>query len=180
MVKCCRWGWLVREGDTESEARIKTIMFPFTLALLALHVFLISQELTGTNQLINLIGNAIEAIAGVFFMGGVLSNVIRVGYLLDMLLVLGAVGIMFMDIGDATRSYPFRAWTLCVLSLDCALIFQRDHIPRYIITLVLLQNVAVQAESVERFGLFEAGYWGTAGVEISACNCASPPCSISP
>eukprot|EP00756_Hemistasia_phaeocysticola_P016065 Hpha_TRINITY_DN15454_c2_g1::TRINITY_DN15454_c2_g1_i2::g.176391::m.176391 len=52
--------------------------------------------------------------------------------------------------------------------------------PLFIIPFVLVYLGALQVESVSRFGLYEAGYWGTAGVEISSCNCASPPCDSIP
>eukprot|EP00756_Hemistasia_phaeocysticola_P011675 Hpha_TRINITY_DN15136_c3_g4::TRINITY_DN15136_c3_g4_i2::g.129005::m.129005 len=47
---------------------------------------------------------------------------------------------------------------------------------RLILLLMIMYTVAVELESSQRFGMFEAGYWGTKGVEASNCNCASPPC----
>eukprot|EP00756_Hemistasia_phaeocysticola_P016068 Hpha_TRINITY_DN15454_c2_g1::TRINITY_DN15454_c2_g1_i4::g.176393::m.176393 len=87
------------------------------------------------------------------------------------------LGICAIDLGNATISYPLRAWAFVVLVLDVSLVFKRYHAPRYIIPFVLVYQAALQVESVSRFGLYEAGYWGTAGAETSYCNCASPPCS---
>eukprot|EP00756_Hemistasia_phaeocysticola_P018393 Hpha_TRINITY_DN15590_c3_g5::TRINITY_DN15590_c3_g5_i1::g.106323::m.106323 len=102
-------------------------------------------------------------------MGGVVSNAIPAGYLLDVVLMLGTVGICAMDLSTATASYPFRAWAFLVLVLDIALVFKRYHVPLLIIPFVLVYQAALEVESVSKFGLYEAGYWGSPGVEISSC-----------
>eukprot|EP00756_Hemistasia_phaeocysticola_P018385 Hpha_TRINITY_DN15590_c3_g1::TRINITY_DN15590_c3_g1_i15::g.106344::m.106344 len=169
MGGCCRWGWLVRQGDTPDEVRIKTIGFPFALLIFLIDVFLILVNLQTHNQIVAIIGVSINAFATLGFMGGVVSNAIPAGYLLDVVLVLMTVGICAQDVGNATILYPFRSWTHVVLVLDMALVFKRYHMPRFIIPFVLVYQVALQVESVSRFGLYELGYWGTAGVETSKC-----------
>eukprot|EP00756_Hemistasia_phaeocysticola_P032164 Hpha_TRINITY_DN16395_c1_g2::TRINITY_DN16395_c1_g2_i6::g.60517::m.60517 len=174
---CC-WSWLVRPGDTPDEARIKTLVFPFALCALVVAVFYYIVTSQQNNQIVKVVGTSIIALAMALFMGGVVSNAIPAGYLLDVMLVLCTVGICAQDLGQATVSYSFRSWAFVVLSLDCALVFKRDHLPRFIIALVLLYQCLLKVESVARFGLYEAGYWGGAGVEDSFCNCASPPCNV--
>eukprot|EP00756_Hemistasia_phaeocysticola_P034361 Hpha_TRINITY_DN16517_c3_g2::TRINITY_DN16517_c3_g2_i13::g.133044::m.133044 len=176
----CKWDWVVRQGDTPDEAKIKTMVFPFAILLFLSCVFFIVYNLQSRNQTVTIMGSAIVTFAMLQFMGGVVSNAIPANYLLDVLLVLGAVGMCAMDLGQATRSYPFRSWAFTVLILDIALVFKRYHMPLFIIPFVLVYQAALQVESVSRFGLYEAGYWGTAGVEISFCNCASPPCDSTP
>eukprot|EP00756_Hemistasia_phaeocysticola_P030078 Hpha_TRINITY_DN16272_c0_g1::TRINITY_DN16272_c0_g1_i8::g.12518::m.12518 len=167
MGGCCRWGWLVRQGDTPDEAKIKTILFPFTLVVFPVLVFLIFNELQSTNPMVYLIGDFIMTFAMLLFIGGVVSNAIPAGYLLDVLLVLCTVGICSLDLGNATTSSRWRSWAFVVLVLDGALVFKRNHMPLFIIPFVLVYQGALQVESVSRFGLYEAGYWGTKGVEIS-------------
>eukprot|EP00756_Hemistasia_phaeocysticola_P030759 Hpha_TRINITY_DN16308_c2_g5::TRINITY_DN16308_c2_g5_i2::g.58746::m.58746 len=159
---CCRWGWLVRQGDTTEEAHIKTTVFPFALCILIIWMVILVRQLQSNNQMIYVVGNAINAFAMILFMGGAIINAIPAGYLLDVLLVLCTLGISAMDLGEATTSYPFRGWTGVVLLLDCALVFKRYHMPGFIIPFVLACQAALQVESVSRFGLFELGYWGTA------------------
>eukprot|EP00756_Hemistasia_phaeocysticola_P015070 Hpha_TRINITY_DN15384_c3_g1::TRINITY_DN15384_c3_g1_i8::g.88071::m.88071 len=159
MGGCCRWGWLVRPGDTPDEARIKTLGFPFALFVFLFSVFLLAHQLLGVNQVVSNIGIGINAFAMLLFMAGVVSNAIPVGHLLDAALILGTLSICFQDLGNATRSSPFRNWTLVVLLLDIALVFKRYHMPRFIIPFVLMYLAALQVESVSRFGLYEAGYW---------------------
>eukprot|EP00756_Hemistasia_phaeocysticola_P032171 Hpha_TRINITY_DN16395_c1_g6::TRINITY_DN16395_c1_g6_i3::g.60515::m.60515 len=112
MGGCCSWGWLVRQGDTPDEAKIKTLMFPFALFMLLFGGFLVYIVLQTTRQMVVVIGNSIVVFATVLFMGGVASNAIPAGYLLDVLLVLTMVGICSMDLGTVTDSYPFRAWAM--------------------------------------------------------------------
>eukprot|EP00756_Hemistasia_phaeocysticola_P032166 Hpha_TRINITY_DN16395_c1_g2::TRINITY_DN16395_c1_g2_i8::g.60524::m.60524 len=174
---CC-WSWLVRPGDTPDEARIKTLMFPFAIFTFPVLVFDVFVTLQNDHQTIIVIGESTAAFAAILFMVGVVSNAIPAGYLLDVLLVLVTVGICSLDLAYATVSYSFRPWAHVVLVLDAALVFKRYHMPLYIIPFVLMYIAALQVESVSRFGLYEAGYWGGAGVEDSFCNCASPPCNV--
>eukprot|EP00756_Hemistasia_phaeocysticola_P032165 Hpha_TRINITY_DN16395_c1_g2::TRINITY_DN16395_c1_g2_i7::g.60523::m.60523 len=179
MLGCPSCAWLVRPGDTITEARIKTLMMPGILPLFLFNVFLIVQTLHTTNQMVNIVGYSIGAVNCAVLMGGLVLNAAPAGYLLDVWLVLATVAICFRDLGNATASSPFRMWPYVVILLDIALVFNRPNsLYRFTITVVLVYQVFLQVESVARFGLYEAGYWGGAGVEDSFCNCASPPCNV--
>eukprot|EP00756_Hemistasia_phaeocysticola_P011428 Hpha_TRINITY_DN15119_c6_g6::TRINITY_DN15119_c6_g6_i1::g.126778::m.126778 len=175
-----RLDWLVREGDTPDEARIRTLGFPFALLFVVLHGFLIVATLQGSHQLVRVVGYCINAYGLGQFTLGILTNVVRPGYLLDAGLFLVTLGVCAMDMGNAAVSSSFRSSMVIVLLLDDALVFKRDRLPIVIITIVLLYQCMMAVESVQRYGLYEAGYWGTAGVEVSLCNCASPPCEATP
>eukprot|EP00756_Hemistasia_phaeocysticola_P015078 Hpha_TRINITY_DN15384_c3_g3::TRINITY_DN15384_c3_g3_i1::g.88062::m.88062 len=174
MGGCCRWSWLVRQGDTPDEARIKTIVFPLDLCLFFVVSLLMVNQLRGQNQMIHVIGYAIQTFTMLLFMVGVLTTPIPVGYLLDASLVTATFGLLALDLGNATTSSPFRSWVFVVLVLDCALVLKRYHMPLFVIPVVMVYHIVLQLESSLRFGLYELGYWGTAGVDISSCNCASP------
>eukprot|EP00756_Hemistasia_phaeocysticola_P015064 Hpha_TRINITY_DN15384_c3_g1::TRINITY_DN15384_c3_g1_i1::g.88057::m.88057 len=171
MGGCCRWGWLVRQGDTPDEIKIKTTFFPFALIVVLLPAVTIGYVLQDSNQMLYVIGNSCNAFAMLLFMGGVVSNAISASKLIDAVMVLCTVGICATDGAGAARSSPFRAWAYLVLVLDLALVFKRDHMSRFIIPFVVVYLAVVQVESVSRFGLYEAGYWGSKGVESSQCNC---------
>eukprot|EP00756_Hemistasia_phaeocysticola_P025860 Hpha_TRINITY_DN16029_c1_g2::TRINITY_DN16029_c1_g2_i1::g.119292::m.119292 len=178
MWKLCRWGCLVRKGDSLYEAKIKTQMFPF-----ALFIFLTTvTNIFFRGDLWNIIqvGLAVAAFAMALFMFGVVSNIIPAAYALDAMLVFCTVGVCAVDLGQAALSLPFRAWAYVVLILDMALVFKRNHMPFFIIPVMLVYHTILQLESVVKFGLYDVGYWGTAGVEISACSCVSPPCEATP
>eukprot|EP00756_Hemistasia_phaeocysticola_P026883 Hpha_TRINITY_DN16088_c7_g11::TRINITY_DN16088_c7_g11_i1::g.121598::m.121598 len=138
--KCCRWDWLVRPTDTPDEARIKTLMFPFTLVMLAYIVISLIAVLETTGQNIIVVGAAITFLAMTLFMTGVLSNALPAGQLLDVWLMLCTIGICAQDLANATRSSGFRSWAFLVLLLDCALVFKRYHMPRILIPFVLVYN----------------------------------------
>eukprot|EP00756_Hemistasia_phaeocysticola_P026888 Hpha_TRINITY_DN16088_c7_g2::TRINITY_DN16088_c7_g2_i3::g.121594::m.121594 len=183
MPRCCRWDWLVRPGDTLDEGRIKTLMFPFALFLFLFAAGDILFTYLGEHigeVMTRIIGIACIMFANALFLAGVLPNVVSAPYLLDAWLVISTAGLCAVDLGDAALSSGFRSWTLIVLLLDCALLFKREHIARCIIIFVLFYYTIVQTESVLRFGLYDVGYWGSAGVEDSYCNCASPPCRRTP
>eukprot|EP00756_Hemistasia_phaeocysticola_P019566 Hpha_TRINITY_DN15670_c3_g3::TRINITY_DN15670_c3_g3_i3::g.100603::m.100603 len=129
MGECCRWGWLVRQGDTRDEARIKTLGFPFAVLIFLFQLFVIFVTLQGTSQIVDVVGLSMTAFAMVLFIGGVTSNAIPAGYLLDVMLILFSVGLCVMDLGTATRSSSWRSWAFVVLVLDGALVFKRYHMP---------------------------------------------------
>eukprot|EP00756_Hemistasia_phaeocysticola_P043332 Hpha_TRINITY_DN17022_c3_g2::TRINITY_DN17022_c3_g2_i1::g.166939::m.166939 len=175
MRRCFGWKLLVRESDSPEDARMKQVMFP-----ICTFIFVFAGAATFTSLrdslLVNGIGSSICGLATVLFMVGALLNLASPPRLLDVVALLGAVGLCIMDAGLATTSNPFRTWTFIVLVLDFVLVFGRTHIPFFIIPFTLTYLAAVQFESVFRYGLYDVGYWGT-GVESSNCNCASPPCA---
>eukprot|EP00756_Hemistasia_phaeocysticola_P011417 Hpha_TRINITY_DN15119_c6_g1::TRINITY_DN15119_c6_g1_i4::g.126794::m.126794 len=177
----CRWDWLVRQGDTPDEVKIKSFGFPFCLVIFLSNVFVIIVVILQEKQeIMRLIGNVVIAFANLQFMGGVVATAVPAGYLADVLLMGLTVGVFGLDIAGFAISSPFRAWAFVVLVLDIALVFKRYHMPRFIIPFVLVYQAALQVESVSKFGLTEVGYWGTKGTEINSCSCASPPCDIPP
>eukprot|EP00756_Hemistasia_phaeocysticola_P031731 Hpha_TRINITY_DN16371_c6_g8::TRINITY_DN16371_c6_g8_i1::g.58569::m.58569 len=177
--RCCRGAWLVRQGDTPEEAWMKTTLFPYYILLVLFSFAGMVRELLGNNQMVYVLGSGIAGLVCVIFVVGVATNAGPVGYLLDATLLVGTVCVALIDTGWATVSAELRPWAFVVLALDVALVFKRDRMPGFIIPFVLLYMAAMGLESFHRFGLYEAGYWGTTGVEISSCNCASPPCSSS-
>eukprot|EP00756_Hemistasia_phaeocysticola_P026894 Hpha_TRINITY_DN16088_c7_g5::TRINITY_DN16088_c7_g5_i1::g.121584::m.121584 len=172
---------LVRDGDTPDELRIKKIIFPFALVdfVLTLFVVVVTLQSTAPTIYINFLGLCTSLFAMFLFIIGVLVNAFRAGRLLDVVLGLLTLSIIALDIAHVASSYQFRGWAFIVLVVDMALVFKRDQVVPTIIFVTLLYNVLVQVQSVQRFGLYELGYWG-ASVEISQCNCASPPCGLSP
>eukprot|EP00756_Hemistasia_phaeocysticola_P029798 Hpha_TRINITY_DN16254_c3_g16::TRINITY_DN16254_c3_g16_i1::g.13868::m.13868 len=137
MGLCCRGDWLVRPGDTPDEARIKTLGFPFALFSFPILSFAALVVMRSTLQYINAIGMIITALGMLLFLVGVTTDTLPAGFCLDVILVAGTVGFCAIDLGTATVSFPFRAWTVVVLLLDMALVFKRYHMPRFIIPFVL-------------------------------------------
>eukprot|EP00756_Hemistasia_phaeocysticola_P037374 Hpha_TRINITY_DN16693_c2_g12::TRINITY_DN16693_c2_g12_i1::g.180621::m.180621 len=181
MRRCCRLGWLVREGDTKEEASAKTVLFPFAVFITLLSIASTFHILATTNQVVLVFAYSLVGFSFLLFLVGVVTNAVPVVYLIDILLIVSAVGLSASDLGQATRSSPLRTWSFVVLLVDVALFFNRRHMVWYIIVPVLLWMYAINVESVEGwggFGLYDLGYWGTEGTEISKCNCASPPCSV--
>eukprot|EP00756_Hemistasia_phaeocysticola_P030731 Hpha_TRINITY_DN16308_c2_g1::TRINITY_DN16308_c2_g1_i1::g.58710::m.58710 len=176
----CRWNWLVREGDTPAEARIRTLGFPLALFVMPFHVYFIVNTVLGTNQWVRVLGYATSALGIGQFLVGIVTNVVRPGYLMDGGMVCMTLGLLAVDLGLATLSTLFRAASLVVLMLDDALVFERDHMAPLLIGILIVYSIGLAVESVQRFGLYDLGYWGTAGVELSYCNCMSPPCESTP
>eukprot|EP00756_Hemistasia_phaeocysticola_P032420 Hpha_TRINITY_DN16406_c3_g10::TRINITY_DN16406_c3_g10_i1::g.160187::m.160187 len=144
MGGCCRWTWLVRPGDTPDEARIKTVITPFALFVAFFGVLIILANLQTSHQLTTVIAEIVIVLALLVFIGGVVSNIVSVGNLLDVLIVVVTLCICGVDLGNAAASWGFRSWAYVVLVLDVALIFKRDHLPRLLIPFVLVYLAALQ------------------------------------
>eukprot|EP00756_Hemistasia_phaeocysticola_P031950 Hpha_TRINITY_DN16384_c3_g3::TRINITY_DN16384_c3_g3_i1::g.62946::m.62946 len=138
MGRCCGFGWLVRHEDTRDEARIKTMVFPFAIFVGVFNASVVAHRLLFENQMMTVVGSSIVTFSMLLFMGGAVTNAIPVGSLLDVVLFVCTCGLCVLDLGDATRSSPFRAWALAVLILDSALVFKRYHVPIFIIIPVLM------------------------------------------
>eukprot|EP00756_Hemistasia_phaeocysticola_P024663 Hpha_TRINITY_DN15960_c3_g2::TRINITY_DN15960_c3_g2_i1::g.70997::m.70997 len=164
------------EGDSVEDVRTKQMLFPACAILLPV---CISNAVNGMQQarLMYILGNAISGLGIAGFMVGVVSNLARVGYLVDFLLMMATIGVCVTDVSDATFQNPFRAWTAVVLVLDMALLCGRKRIPLFAIPFTLAYLFADCAESAIRYGLRETGSLGTDRT-WAICNCASPPCGI--
>eukprot|EP00756_Hemistasia_phaeocysticola_P026176 Hpha_TRINITY_DN16046_c4_g1::TRINITY_DN16046_c4_g1_i2::g.117950::m.117950 len=170
----CRWDWLVREGDTHQEARMKKLVFTLCLYLVFFNLSAVYVLVNTTEQNLYLIGLSLTICATILMVVGIARNMPN---FIDTSLALWTVGLCINDLAAVTRAFSFRNWTITVLLLDIALLFKRDTITRFILVCVVVYNVGLSIESLQRFGLYEAGYWGSGGAEaISLCNCASPPC----
>eukprot|EP00756_Hemistasia_phaeocysticola_P012527 Hpha_TRINITY_DN15204_c8_g7::TRINITY_DN15204_c8_g7_i1::g.67451::m.67451 len=167
----CFCGWLIREGDTVTEARIKTTLFPFISIVLTLCSVWTVKEIEV--PVFQIIGTSTLLLASVLFLVGVATNLVRVGYLVDMFLFLGFLAVWALDIADVSTLSPYRTWVVAILGMDIALVFQRDHVLHFAIPGTLLYLAAQGVEGGKKFGLSQA--WG-ASEEDHACNCASPPC----
>eukprot|EP00756_Hemistasia_phaeocysticola_P031727 Hpha_TRINITY_DN16371_c6_g5::TRINITY_DN16371_c6_g5_i1::g.58557::m.58557 len=179
MMSKKRCKWFVRAGDTRDDVRIKTMLFPFSILSVLFCIPYIFDAVQRTRQWIDVIGISIGTAGCCVLIAGVMTNAVKLIYVVDTFLVACTVGILLHDLGEVTRSFPFRAWTILIVMLDVACVFKRDSVTRFAVPVILVYNAAVSVESFERFGLFEVGYWGTVREEVSQCSCASPPCSLS-
>eukprot|EP00756_Hemistasia_phaeocysticola_P015072 Hpha_TRINITY_DN15384_c3_g2::TRINITY_DN15384_c3_g2_i2::g.88061::m.88061 len=115
MGRCCSLDWLVRQGDTPDEARIKTVLFPFFAFVFPFCVFASFYQLQTSNQMVNIVGTAVCAFGSLLFMGGVVLSATPPGLLLDAEIVLFTFAVCAMDLGQATRLSAFRGWAFVVL-----------------------------------------------------------------
>eukprot|EP00756_Hemistasia_phaeocysticola_P011681 Hpha_TRINITY_DN15136_c3_g6::TRINITY_DN15136_c3_g6_i1::g.129011::m.129011 len=175
----CSWllGLLVKKGDISEEAQMKKIALPVSLLWIVFGIFsAIDFTMNGSRYTLAL-GAAVSAFGGFFLMAGAVQNVVQLGHCVDVALIISTLGICIMDAATAAFSYSFRTWCYVVLVLDCALVFNRHHIPYFVIPFIILYIAADALESVHNYGLYEFGLWGT-DETASQCNCASPPCSV--
>eukprot|EP00756_Hemistasia_phaeocysticola_P030976 Hpha_TRINITY_DN16323_c2_g1::TRINITY_DN16323_c2_g1_i1::g.60780::m.60780 len=176
--RCCNWflGLLVQDSDTVEEVRIKRRLFPVCMVLCVFASWGVLHGVQGS-LFMHMVGASICVLGTIVFMAGVVFNAAPAGYLVDAMLAFETVGLCLMDLHTAAVSRSFRSWSYVVLVLDIALVFNRNHLPRFVLPLVLVYLAGEHIESAAKFGLYDAGYWGT-GVKESYCNCVSPPCTV--
>eukprot|EP00756_Hemistasia_phaeocysticola_P037099 Hpha_TRINITY_DN16679_c2_g6::TRINITY_DN16679_c2_g6_i2::g.181100::m.181100 len=169
---------IMRKGDTAQDIRIKKLGLPVCVFLVVIAGTTAFRSVADSSYMWAL-GAFLCTCGPLAFITGVVLTSVKAGILADTLLLVNTVGLCVLDVGAAAFSYPFRSWSFVVLILDAALVFDRQHIPKFVIPWTLLYIAAESLESVQRYGLYSAGYWGT-DPSVSMCACASPPCSMSP
>eukprot|EP00756_Hemistasia_phaeocysticola_P038502 Hpha_TRINITY_DN16763_c4_g1::TRINITY_DN16763_c4_g1_i5::g.79590::m.79590 len=177
MKRCCGFA-LVRKGDSKEESSIKEVLFPVALVQLSIAIFT-SFSFLRDSQLTGALGVGFILFGQLVFLVGVLLDLAPARYLVDALLIISGVGVVFVDLYNASLSGRFRAWGFIVLILDASLTFDRNHIPLFIIPCTLIYLAFESVESVHRFGLYDFGAWGTSEGD-SQCMCATPPCEDAP
>eukprot|EP00756_Hemistasia_phaeocysticola_P031729 Hpha_TRINITY_DN16371_c6_g6::TRINITY_DN16371_c6_g6_i1::g.58563::m.58563 len=171
---------LIRKGDTKDEARIKTIMFPFIIGFCIVSALGLITVLQTTHPVISVIALVVSLISQAIFLVCVAVNAAPAGLLLDCLLGVWVLVICANDLASASLSFTFRTGVVVVLILDAILVFKRDHMAAFVIPCYLIYSFALAIESVKRFGMYDAGSWGSDAIEESVCHCASPPCAMTP
>eukprot|EP00756_Hemistasia_phaeocysticola_P067389 Hpha_TRINITY_DN9934_c0_g2::TRINITY_DN9934_c0_g2_i1::g.140325::m.140325 len=132
-------GLLVRKGDTPEEVQTKKLAFPVCAGLFLLVAFSVAVDVAyGRNRNTYVVGASLCALGPAFFMTGVVFNVAKPGLLIDALLVINTIGLCVMDANAAALSSSFRPWCFGVLILDAALVFNRQHIPYFVIPVTLV------------------------------------------
>eukprot|EP00756_Hemistasia_phaeocysticola_P033675 Hpha_TRINITY_DN16476_c5_g2::TRINITY_DN16476_c5_g2_i1::g.160566::m.160566 len=167
---------LVREGDTLEDAHIKEVGFPIILTMLIFGLTAIPFYLPA---LMIVTGIIICCVAMAIFVVGVLFNLVRPRYLVDVLLMMLTLGLWCMDVYNAALSQSWRSWAFIVLLLDLSLVFGRPRMPYLIIPSTIIYLLLQTVESFHEYGLYDIGQWGI-HEGYSSCNCASPPCSDTP
>eukprot|EP00756_Hemistasia_phaeocysticola_P011409 Hpha_TRINITY_DN15119_c1_g1::TRINITY_DN15119_c1_g1_i1::g.126760::m.126760 len=162
-------------GGTKEDIVIKRKMVPLIAIVLPVHLVYTWTSLSSGYPILQSFANIMGAVGDLSFILNAIFRLAPIGYSLDVYLVLVTFSCIAADMAQAARSWDFRSWTFVIILLDGSLVFGRDHLPRFIIPVLLIYMSALSVESMHRFGMYEGGYWG-AGADSSSCNCASPPC----
>eukprot|EP00756_Hemistasia_phaeocysticola_P030127 Hpha_TRINITY_DN16274_c5_g3::TRINITY_DN16274_c5_g3_i1::g.15823::m.15823 len=176
MIKCLMH-YLVRPGDSPEDAQIKRTVSPVAMLFGLFCMGVAVVHLRGS-KLMAALGAAVAGVSGLGFSVGALLDLFPTRFMLDALLLGNLVGVVLLDMENAAVSATFRALGMTIILLDVALVFNRDHIPYIVLPVALCWLAAECVESMHRYGVYEAGYWGI-DVTASYCNCPSPPCSRS-
>eukprot|EP00756_Hemistasia_phaeocysticola_P041148 Hpha_TRINITY_DN16901_c1_g1::TRINITY_DN16901_c1_g1_i3::g.52908::m.52908 len=179
---CC-WDWMkrvaersVRVEDTAQEARIKLTLIPVVFIL---GIWQFIGLFISINQGDSYMFTASLAIPvlhyPVFLLWAIFCNssIIPV---LDVCLYLGVLSIMMTHFS----SISFGATGIlshAVITLDVALLFERDNIPKNVIPIMLIYVVFERCEAVFDWGLYEIGMEGWEGIP-PLCDCPAPPCPL--
>eukprot|EP00756_Hemistasia_phaeocysticola_P030157 Hpha_TRINITY_DN16274_c7_g7::TRINITY_DN16274_c7_g7_i1::g.15875::m.15875 len=168
-LKVCS-DWMIREGDTETDVRIKRGLTPVAfvgvvlLSLGALRAALADHEWSaGWNGF----GFVIWTL---YFCAGRAG--MDMGTVLDVALPASVVFILALDLLQAATLQSQR-WSVVVICLDVGLVFNRDRVPLFAIPLTVIYLLVIAIEAQFRLGIYELP-----GEEPKLCSCAEPPCSL--
>eukprot|EP00756_Hemistasia_phaeocysticola_P004434 Hpha_TRINITY_DN12804_c0_g1::TRINITY_DN12804_c0_g1_i1::g.24148::m.24148 len=166
----------IHPSDTENDANIKRTATPVACLFLFVFPWLVVQWVAESEKsLFPLVAALIYNAAVLWYLGGAFSRCLPFGLVLDVGIPLFTVGILANDFG-AVSAGNSRMVSMVVVALDFALLYERDHIPPYLICMTIAYLILERIEAVTTMGLYEAS-----DIEVvDLCNCANPPCGVSP
>eukprot|EP00756_Hemistasia_phaeocysticola_P060475 Hpha_TRINITY_DN4062_c0_g1::TRINITY_DN4062_c0_g1_i1::g.63720::m.63720 len=173
LPRCCS-ECLVRSTDDAESTRIKRLNTPalvFCMAAVAISVPL------NMGQHTMVLGAVVMCAGFTVFIVGSYASPRQTTRMLDVLIVLATVGVLIVDFALASGK-KVRTWQAVVLVLDAILVFDRRHMPPFVLGITVVYLAVESFESATRLGLYETlGRWGTDG-KAQVCDCESPPCGI--
>eukprot|EP00756_Hemistasia_phaeocysticola_P000653 Hpha_TRINITY_DN10477_c0_g1::TRINITY_DN10477_c0_g1_i1::g.193267::m.193267 len=161
---------LVRDSDNADELRIKRTLTPVIVLITIVEVIVLLRYLMEGNRTMTIGTIFVVAACFGFLIGGRFSPM---GIVLDYSIVLFAIGILIDDSHVAAEATA-RGWSVVVLLLDVALVFDRYHTTPVVIGLTLAYLTFERCEAVYRFGMYDVARKGT----VEKCECDSPPCEV--
>eukprot|EP00756_Hemistasia_phaeocysticola_P025875 Hpha_TRINITY_DN16030_c1_g4::TRINITY_DN16030_c1_g4_i1::g.120787::m.120787 len=107
-----------------------------------------------------------------FYVGSLLGA--NLAKLIPTLLVLAVIGVLAIDLSNASGLVYASNWSWVVVVLDAALVFELDIVPPIAIGLTAFYFVAERTEAALRLGLYDIP-----NADVSTkCDCADPPCAL--
>eukprot|EP00756_Hemistasia_phaeocysticola_P015622 Hpha_TRINITY_DN15423_c6_g2::TRINITY_DN15423_c6_g2_i3::g.174691::m.174691 len=178
MYDCCaRWSkWIIRESDSPQEIHMKRGLTPVALALIIAYIVIMVRlspaERTPIWNFAFTVGvfGCIQALVGAL-LGAKMRICVEV-FILAM-----AAAIIGLDIFVVASGFP-RCWSLVVLVLDAALVFDVHRPIPFVLALTTLWLVVERTEAVLRLGLYDVFAPSGSAAVPDICHCESPPCSI--
>eukprot|EP00756_Hemistasia_phaeocysticola_P021891 Hpha_TRINITY_DN15800_c6_g8::TRINITY_DN15800_c6_g8_i2::g.187040::m.187040 len=175
IAACRRCGkWMIKEGDSPTDRRIKSGLGGFVQVYLPLGVIFAMMTLTDTMAGFFLTGCLLTVCAHIYFVMRAKFGC-EMGATLDIWIPVLSVALVCGDIFFASE-LDVRSWSTAVILLDVALVFDRPK-PIPIVLFVVIMWLCIDAfESVARLGIYEAGGYYPASIPPRVCACAEPPC----
>eukprot|EP00756_Hemistasia_phaeocysticola_P030980 Hpha_TRINITY_DN16323_c2_g4::TRINITY_DN16323_c2_g4_i1::g.60787::m.60787 len=172
---CSSWicsGWIVREGEPAEDTRIKRMLTPWATFYLPVVAYLVWVGID-TGAWVLAAGTSLDFVTSLYFLvRGACGK--PMGVTLDHVLPVFTVALLCVDLHSA-GTLRNRVWSLIVIMLDLALVFERERVVPFLLGGMLFYLAVEHTERVARFGLYDV----FVTVDPAPCNCASPPCGES-
>eukprot|EP00756_Hemistasia_phaeocysticola_P014588 Hpha_TRINITY_DN15344_c9_g4::TRINITY_DN15344_c9_g4_i4::g.89602::m.89602 len=177
MESRCSWcyRWLVREGDTPMDIRVKQGMAPLAYFFIPAGLYWLYQWIT-----IKGISIVFSAVVHLTYVLPLIAFLVKaklghpMGKAVDWFVLGGCLGCIGVDWFAAAEARA-RYWNCMVMILDAVLVFERDRMAPIVVIMTLAYLCFESLESYARFGLYEVFTDPT----ILMCDCADPPCPTS-
>eukprot|EP00756_Hemistasia_phaeocysticola_P064425 Hpha_TRINITY_DN7782_c1_g1::TRINITY_DN7782_c1_g1_i1::g.85457::m.85457 len=168
LVRC-----IIRADDNPEEVRVKRQIGPIIFIGLAVNLTVGFQALAAEDYF-HTVGRLSWVLACIVFVGCSLTRLVDMGLNLDIALCLTTFTILLIDLSKAAVLRP-RVWSLIVLILDTALVFDRPRVVTFSLAVTLAYLLFERGEGGLRWGVFD-DIMHPDGVEV--CSCVNPPCSV--
>eukprot|EP00756_Hemistasia_phaeocysticola_P064250 Hpha_TRINITY_DN7638_c0_g1::TRINITY_DN7638_c0_g1_i1::g.19365::m.19365 len=134
--RLCSWvsECTVRPDDHPKDARVKRVLLPAVVMVFFAMSYIVPRYVM-QNLFAHFLASVLLWLSAAVFTFGVGLNIVTARKLADFSLLCFSLGIVSLDLASAALSRT-RTWVLVILALDSSLVFERDHLPPFIIPAV--------------------------------------------
>eukprot|EP00756_Hemistasia_phaeocysticola_P014813 Hpha_TRINITY_DN15361_c6_g1::TRINITY_DN15361_c6_g1_i1::g.88030::m.88030 len=160
---------LILPGDSPAEIRFKRLMTPVCIGVIPVVALLVRGP-----PVVAPSSGYFGLLALILFFSLGRTRLVPTMRLADAVLLLFSVASLIADANNAATLNP-RMWSLIVLILDMALVFERDWLQPVMICGTLSYLLFDRLEAMYRFGFYDLQQpWEG---QIPLCDCVAPPCA---
>eukprot|EP00756_Hemistasia_phaeocysticola_P007118 Hpha_TRINITY_DN14126_c0_g9::TRINITY_DN14126_c0_g9_i1::g.10695::m.10695 len=169
-------GWFTRPSDSPEEREQKKHWVPICIIVAFIQLFYVIASYQQSDPLM-VIANIVGLFCELTFLVIARFGCVSLGRGMDFFVLVQTLCVCLGDFSLAAQG-SLRFWSIVVLLLDVALMFERDHMPPVQIAITMVYLAVERFESIYHVGIYDAADWGKSARK-DIWDCMDPPCAVS-